>query len=146
VKNILSKIRPGARIGLHLCLGDFHNRALVHPGSLERMVAFANRLAAGFPDGHKLEYVHFPLAEAAKPPSLDPEFYRPLQKARLPVGTRFVAGFVHEGRSLEQNRQILGIIEGLRGGAVDVAASCGLGRRAPEAAQQVLDLMGQLTA
>jgi hypothetical protein len=29
---------------------------------------------------------------------------------------------------------------------LDVAASCGLGRRTPEAAQQVLELMGQLTA
>jgi hypothetical protein len=146
VKNLLSKIRPGARIGLHLCLGDFHNRALVHPGSLERMAAFANRLASSFTDGHKLEYVHFPLAEAAKPPSLDPEFYRPLEKVRLPAGAHFVAGFVHEGRSLEQNREILGVIEALREGAVDVAASCGLGRRTPEAAQQVLELMGQLTA
>jgi len=146
VKNILSKIRPGARIGVHLCLGDFHNRALVHPGSLERMVGFANRLAAAWPAGQKLEYVHFPLAEAGKPPSLDPEFYRPLRKVRLPAGTRFVAGFVHERRSLEQNRQLLAVIEELRGGAVDVAASCGLGRRTPEAAQQVLELLARLSA
>jgi hypothetical protein len=146
VKNILSKIRPGARIGLHLCLGDFHNRALVHPGSLERMAALANRLAAGFPAGQTLEYVHFPLAEAAKPPSLEPEFYRPLRKVRLLAGTRFVAGFVHERRSLEENRRILAAVEELRGGPVDVAASCGLGRRTPEAAQQVLDLLARLTA
>jgi hypothetical protein len=146
VKNILPKIRPGARIGLHLCLGDFHNRALVHPAALDRMVSLANRLAADFTNLHRLEYVHFPLAEAAKPPSLDPAFYRPLQKVRLPPGARFVAGFVHERRSLGQNREILGIVEDLRGGPVDAAASCGLGRRTPEAAQQVLELMARLAA
>jgi len=146
VRNILSKIRPGARVGLHLCLGDFHNRALVHPPSLERMVALANRLAASWPADKSLEYVHFPLAEAAKPPSLDPAFYRPLGGVRLPPGTRFVAGFVHEGLSLEQNRRLLAVLEELRGEPVDVAPSCGLGRRSPEAAQQVLALLARLTA
>jgi hypothetical protein len=146
VKDMLAKIRPGARIGLHLCLGDFHNRALVHPKSLVRMAAFANRLAASWPGSQRLEYVHFPLAEAAEPPRLEPEFYRPLAKVRLPAGARFVAGFAHERLSLEQNRRILELIEGLRGGNVDVAASCGLGRRTPEAAQQVLELLARLTA
>jgi hypothetical protein len=108
------------------------------------MVAFANRVSAAWPDRQRLEYVHFPLAEAGEPPRLEPEFYRPLAGVRLPAETRFVAGFVHERRSQEQNRQILELIEGLRGGTVDVAASCGLGRRTPEAAQQVLELQARL--
>jgi hypothetical protein len=107
--------------------------------------AFANRLAGSWPDSQRLEYVHFPLAEAAEPPRLEREFYRPLAEVRLPAGARFVAGFAHERRSLEQNRRILEHIESLRGETVDVAASCGLGRRTPEAALQVLELLARLT-
>jgi hypothetical protein len=60
---------------------------------------------------------------------LDPAFYRPLADLRLPETTRFIAGFLHEGRSIEEARHILGLVEFAYGGTVDVAAACGLGRR-----------------
>lgn len=144
IRDLLRKIDPGARIGIHFCFGDFHNLALVHPKTLRRMTALSNRLTASWPARHKLEYVHYPLAEGAAPPPMDRSFYEPLRYLRLPAGTRFVAGFIHEKRSLAENLEILRIIEELRGGPVDVASSCGLGRRTPQQAGQLLELTAQL--
>ena len=145
ILDLLSKIKPGAQIGMHLCLGDFHNEALVHPRTLGRMVAFSNRLVAAWPQQHRLVYVHYPFAEGAVPPTTDSRYYAPLKDVKLPPDTRFVAGFVHEKRSLAENRHILDSIETARGQLVDVACSCGLGRRTPQTAVALLSLTAQLT-
>ena len=145
ILDLLDKIKPGAQIGMHLCLGDFHNEALVHPKTLGKMVAFSNRLVAAWPQQHRLVYVHYPLAEGAVPPTTDTRYYAPLAEVRLPKATRFVAGFVHEKRSLAENRHILDSIETARGQPVDIACSCGLGRRTPETATKLLALMARLT-
>lgn len=146
VHDLLRKISPGAQIGIHLCLGDFHNQAIVHPKTLDKMVAFSNRLVDSWPSDHKLAYIHYPLAEGAVPPTTDAGYYQPLKHIRLAPGARFVAGFVHEKLSLDENVRILAAIEQARGGPVDVAASCGLGRRTPDEASQVMELMHQLAA
>ncbi len=145
ILDLLGKLTPGAQIGMHLCLGDFQNEALVHPKTLDKMVAFSNRLVDAWPRQHKLAYVHYPLAEGAVPPTTDGRYYAPLAGVRLPPDTRFVAGFVHEKRSLAENQQILSSIETARGQPVDVACSCGLGRRTPDTATHLLSLMAQLT-
>lgn len=64
---------------------------------------------------------------------------------QLPTFVRFIAGFVHEKRTLGENKYILQSIEKARGKTVDVATSCGLGRRTPETATQLLAMMAELT-
>ncbi|CCH51635.1 hypothetical protein BN8_00574 [Fibrisoma limi BUZ 3] len=145
IKDLLNKITPGARVGIHLCLGDFHNEALVHPKTLGKMVAFSNRLVEEWPTQHTLEYVHYPFAEGIVPPPTEASHYVPLKDIALPRSARFIAGFVHEKRSLAENKHILESIESARGQAVDVASSCGLGRRTPETADQLLELTARLT-
>lgn len=146
VHDILGKIRPGAQIGIHLCLGDFRNEALNHPKTLDAMVDFSNLLVDTWPEAHRLSYIHYPLAEGAVPPPTDPQHYVPLRDVTLPTGTRFVAGFMHEKLSLEDNGRILDAIEEARGQQVAVASSCGLGRRTPDEAITLLDLTAQLVA
>jgi hypothetical protein len=145
INDLLAKITPGAQIGIHLCLGDFHNEALVHPKTLKKMVAFSNKLVAEWPAQHTLSYVHYPFAEGIVPPTVAASYYTPLKDINLPSGTRFIAGFVHEKRSTTENKHILASIETAYGRPVDVACSCGLGRRSPETAQHLMDLMAQLT-
>ena len=145
VLDLVGKITPGAQIGLHLCLGDLRNEAVVHPKTLDTLVAFSNRLVAAWPATQRLMYVHYPFAEGAIPPRLEADYYRPLREIRLPLGTRFIAGFVHEQLSLDENTRVLAAIEQARGQTVDVAASCGLGRRTPAQAEQILDLTRKLT-
>ncbi len=144
ILDLLGKITLGTRIGMHLCLGDFHNEALVHPRTLGKMVAFSNKLVAAWPAQHTMAYVHYPFAEGLVPPSVEAGYYAPLKNIHLPSETRFVAGFVHEKRTLDENRHILDSIETARGQAVDVACSCGLGRRTPETATELMQRMAQL--
>lgn len=141
---LIKRITAGTPIGIHLCLGDFRNEALLAPKTLDKMVRFSNLLAAQWPSTHPLAYIHYPLAEGATPPRLEPDYYAPLQRVNLPVGAHFVAGFVHEKRTPAELGQILAAIESARGAPVAIAASCGLGRRTPEAAKQIIDLMVQV--
>ena len=137
---LLERLPAGARVGLHLCLGDLNNNTPAKLDVERMLVNFSNRLLARWPARLKLEYVHFPLAEAARPPSTSAAIYAPLREVQLPPGARFIAGFVHEGLSKDEHRQILGAIEDARGEPVDVACSCGLARRTPEVARELLRL------
>jgi hypothetical protein len=140
IVSLVNRIDARARLGVHMCLGDLHNKALVKLDMEGLIVRFANRLTASWPSGRRLEYVHVPLAEGEVAPPTDPAAYAPLQRIRLPDGTRLVAGFVHEKLTLDEHTRILEAIEAARGGSVAVACSCGMGRRTPEVADRLLEL------
>lgn len=144
IYDLLSKIEAGTQIGMHLCLGDFHNQSINHPDTLNSMIDFSNRLVDGWPQQHQLKYIHYPLAEGSVPPTLEMDYYTPLKDIRLPDSAQFIAGFVHEKRTLAENKAILDTIEKARGSQVAVACSCGLGRRTPEVAEQLFGFMDQL--
>lgn len=145
VFDLMKQIRPEAPFGIHLCFGDLNNEALISAPSLDKMVHFTNQLVAKWPARHELNYVHVPLAEASEPPPIDPDWYAPLADMRLPTDVRFVAGFVHDKRSVKEHQQILEILEKLRPEGVDVSSSCGLGRRDRATALALLDTTHQLT-
>ena len=133
----LPRLCPGTRWGVHLCDGDWFHRAMIEPASALPLVLLANEIAAQWPTGPEapvLDYVHMPLAAAAKPPAMDPAWYRALGDLRLPDGCRFAAGFVHEALDLDANRAVLGLVEDAYGAQVTIAAACGLVRR-PDPAQ-----------
>jgi hypothetical protein len=141
---LVEKLDQTVNIGLHLCWGDLNNKALTHAKSLDKMVYLTNKLLQKWPTHYKLAYVHFPLAEADVPPSLDELYYKPLKYVHLPEDVRFIAGFIHEGRSIEELNKILKILDTTRGRKVDIACSCGLGRRSPEVAMHLLEMTKQL--
>ena len=144
--NLVKKINPPARIGFHLCLGDLNNEALTHAKTLDKMVHFSNTLVDRWSPEHELAYMHYPLAEAIDPPPMDASFYEALKNIHLPEKTRFVAGFVHEKRSDDELAQIRDMIETIRQHPVDVACSCGLGRRPRAVAEAVIKTTVELTA
>jgi hypothetical protein len=123
----------GARFGIHICLGDFHHKAIATMRSIRAVVLEANAIVESWPAGRILEYIHAPFAAANEPPVEDEAFYAPLAELALPDDTRFIAGFIHESLELDAHRELLARIEGLLGRQVDVAAACGLGRRPIEA-------------
>jgi hypothetical protein len=124
----------GTHFGAHLCLGDFHHKALAEMSDARPVVLLANALTAGFPPGRILDYIHAPFAAADKPGSFEPSWYRPLEELDLPADVRFVAGFIHETIATQDHRALLEMIERFSRREVDVAAACGLGRR-PDPAQ-----------
>lgn len=142
--DLVRQLNPIGKIGLHLCFGDLNNLPITHAKTLDKMVYFVNLIAEKWPKTHHLSYMHFPLAEAKNPPPLEKSYYEPLKQIQLPEEIRFIAGFVHESRSIEELRQILSNIEEVRNHTVDIACSCGLGRRSPEVATKLLELTQQL--
>ncbi|MGI8723310.1 MAG: hypothetical protein ACR2JG_13920, partial [Geodermatophilaceae bacterium] len=63
-----------------------------------------------------------------------------------PADLRFVAGFAHEDQPLSDQRRVLAMIEKLLGRPVDIASSCGLGRRDAAAARRTLARTAELCA
>jgi hypothetical protein len=144
VARLAREAPEGSRWGIHLCLGDFNHRAMGRLPDVGPIVRMSNDIVKRWPAGRTLDFVHAPLAAAAEPPPLEKEFYEPLRDLNLPAGTRFVAGFVHESRTLEEHQALLAQIDELCGHAVDIACSCGLGRRSREEALAIIDTTVQL--
>ncbi len=134
----------GTRFGIHLCVGDMNHRALARLKDVTPLVQLANAIARAWPAGRTLEFMHAPFAAAVLPPpspatAEGARFYAPLRGIKLPSKTRFIAGFVHESRPLDEQQETLALIESLVGRRVDVATSCGLGRRDRDAALATID-------
>ena len=134
----------GTRWGIHLCLGDMNHRAMGRLDDVRRIVALSNAIVDRWPAGRHLDFMHVPLAAAAEPPPADLAFYEPLRDVHLPASTRFVGGFVHEERTLTEQCALLLELDRLIGRPVDVACSCGLGRRDTEVALAVIDRTAEL--
>lgn len=129
----------GTRFGVHLCVGSMNNRSRVTMRDARPLVELANSVARRWPSDRPLEYIHGPFAAGDVPPSTDPRFYAPLAELDLPSGTRFIAGFVHESPSLEEQSTTLLMIEEALGRRLDgIASACGLGRRPREIADAMV--------
>ena len=115
-----------------------NHKALGSMSDTAPLVALANAIAAAWPPGRPLEFMHAPFAAAEVPPPVAPRWYAPLDRLKLDPATRFVAGFAHEDQPLDDQRFIQQVIERSIGGPAAVSTSCGLGRRTPEAAQRAL--------
>jgi hypothetical protein len=139
LRNVAKQSPRDTRFGIHLCVGDMNHRALGRMRDVRPLVLLANAIARAWPASRPLEFIHAPFAAAIEPPPLDAAFYAPLKDLRLPASTRFIAGVVHEQRSLDEERELLSLIDGLTGRQVDVATACGLGRRDREAALATID-------
>ena len=140
VHKLVAATPEGTRFGAHLCLGDFNHEAMGEMNDATPVVLLSNALAKNFPDGRTLEYIHVPFAAAEKPSSMDESWYRPLENLDIPEDVTLIAGFIHEDVSPADHKKLLELIEGFAGRQVDVAASCGLGRRPdPEQAWDAMD-------
>jgi len=139
ITELARRAPAGSRWGIHLCLGDMNHRSMGRLKDVAPIVWQANAIIDRWPAGRILDFIHAPLAAGIEPPPLDPEFYAPLRDLRLPPDTRFIAGFVHEERTLTEQQRLLGELDALIGRPVDVACSCGLGRRSREDALRTID-------
>lgn len=144
ITDLVADAPAGARFGIHLCLGDMNHRALGRMRDVRPLVHLANAIAARWPAGRPLEFLHAPLAAAVEPPPNRAGFYAPLQALHLDPEVGLVAGFVHESLDLRAQRALDAHVTGLMGRPIGVAASCGLGRREPGQAFATMDLAAAL--
>ena len=139
LRRLVTACPAGTNFGVHLCLGDMHHRSVVRLHDLGPVVTLANEIAKRWPAGRPLRFLHLPLAHGEEPPVDSLAFYRPLRNLRVPADVNVAAGFVHELRSEEQQRQLLRQLEQLAGRQLDVANSCGIGRQRRELAMYNLN-------
>ena len=137
----LVEAAPGSSMfGIHLCLGDLNNEALGNPVDAGPLVTMANAIMAEWPTGRTLDYIHAPFAHGRRPPTMDPDYYEPLNRLWIPEHVRFIAGIIHEATTINKLVLVRDQIEYNLGRRVDLAASCGLGRRTREAAKLNLEI------
>ncbi len=133
----------GSRFGVHLCLGDLGHRALRQLPDAGPLVLLANAIVRRWPAGRDLEYVHLPMSGGDQPPPTEPAFYAPLRQLReMPL----IAGIAHELQSPADQLRVRDLVEQATGRAVDIATSCGLGRRTADEAERAVQAMLKLAA
>jgi hypothetical protein len=140
----VAKAPRGSRFGVHLCLGDLGHRALSKPQTADPQVVLANALVRGWPTDRPLEFIHLPLAGGNEPPATSASYYEPLGRLRVPADLPVVAGIAHEEQSAADQVLVRSHVEAALGRRVDIATSCGLGRRTPEQAEQAFQSMRAL--
>ena len=138
VIDLVRRLPDQAPVGLHLCYGDLNNVAAIVPKDFNRLIGFAQSLLRRWPQSCTLAYMHLPFAAGTSPSPTDQAAYRALGGLELPAGSRLVAGFVHETPTMESLETLLETIETARSAQVDVATACGLGRRSPEVADELI--------
>ena len=135
----------GARFGIHLCLGDMNHRSLASLTDASPVVLLANAIVKAWPAGRPLEFIHAPFAAAVTVPAPTRRGTRRSTSSACPRTRASSPGFAHEDQDLDQQRRIRALIESHVGREVDVATSCGLGRRSRPAAEAALERTAQLT-
>ncbi|MFG3437258.1 hypothetical protein ACGF0J_08435 [Nonomuraea sp. NPDC047897] len=145
--DLVARAPEGSRFGIHLCVGDLGNEARTQPATRRASVEFANAVAENWPAGRHLDFVHEPIAAGRSVPRRDEAMYADLGDLRLPSGTRYIAGMVHEAQRMEDQQAVLALVRRHlpEGQSLGVAAACGLGRRSREAARDVVRRMTRLT-
>ncbi|PXX58070.1 hypothetical protein DFR70_11543 [Nocardia tenerifensis] len=127
IAHLVARAPHDSRFGVHLCYGSLGDKPVVAPRSAASVVALANAIARYWPAGRHLDFLHMPIGNGKQAPTR-PGYYAPLSRLELPAATRVIAGLAHPEQPLEQARQALAAAESAYGGALDVAAPCGLGR------------------
>lgn len=145
----LAALSPkGTAFGVHLCVGDLGNKGRAMPESRAASVRLMNEMSAPgvWPEEMPLLYIHEPDAAGNKPPIVDNAVYEDLRDLRLPKGTRYIAGMVHERQNMEDQRRVLGYIADALPDdqELGLAAACGLGRRSLSAARFIGERMVEL--
>ena len=130
----VARAPQGTRFGVHLCLGDLGHHALKQLKDASPLVILGNAIARRWPAGRTLDYLHLPMSGGDVVPPTDPGFYAPLRGLRLPEGVGLIAGIAHEEQDHPTQLTVRGLVEDAVGHPVDIATSCGLGRRTPQAA------------
>lgn len=136
------QIPPGTRIALHLCFGALRGKSQVTPPpSLAPLVSLVNALTARWPEDQPLEVVHLPLVALRTGISLDPAYYAPLRRLRLPRGTQLALGFVTSDQTEEELHAIFRLArQAVPGGPpLRVAPPCGLRDETPDSARKVVE-------
>lgn len=138
-------LRAAPRVSwvLHLCYGDLEHVPVFAPSDLEPAVEFLNGLADLLARLRlPMPTVHLPVTSGDTPPPTDPAFFAALRHLRR--GVDVIAGVVAEAHPEATRRALCLTVEALGAPVAGVAAACGYGRRALDAAAANMRLAADL--
>jgi hypothetical protein len=120
-------------LGYHLCYGDAGHRHFKEPHDTAKLVSVANAVAAGV--DRPIAWLHLPVPRERA----DRAYFAPLANLRLHPETELYLGLVHQTDGLEGTRRRAEAARTVVR-SFGLATECGLGRRPPETARDLLQL------
>jgi hypothetical protein len=151
IADYVARCPAGTRFGVHLCWGDLCGQSVLQflraprPGT-ETTTLLANELAEAWPSGRTLDYVHIPVADGGRPPSLQSGVYDPMTRLALPETCDLALGLAHDDASFDELKVVRDNVEGLTGREVVISAPCGKGCMSHSKAIYVAALERELAA
>lgn len=122
LKDLSSAVPAAAKMGIHLCYGDFGHQHFIQPKNLEVCVLMAKRALES--TAHPVDFFHMPVPRDRS----DDAYFAPLDG--LDLGTaRLYIGLVHFTDGLEGSLKRLEVFRRHYTGPTGVATECGMGRR-----------------
>ena len=126
-------------LGFHLCYGDWDAKHFVEPEDANKLVEFANALAANA--RHPIAYIHMPVPIDRS----DEAYFRPLRELKLGSDTELYLGLVHaDGVDATKKRIAAASPFATEFG---IATECGMARcRTPELVRTLLKIHAEVSS
>jgi hypothetical protein len=126
-----------AQVGYHFCYGDSGHRHFKQPADMGIMVRVANGIVSGV--HRQVTWMHMPVPRDRT----DDAYFAPLKDLKLPEGTDFFLGLIHNTDGLE-GAQARVTAASKSCSSFGIATECGLSRRPAETVPGLLKIHTQL--
>jgi hypothetical protein len=128
------RVPDDIELGYHFCYGDSGHKHFKEPVDMALLVKIANALATG--STRPIQWLHMPVPRSRN----DDDYFAPLDDLRLAPDTLLYLGLVHATDGLEGTERRMAAATRHRE-RFGIATECGLGRRAPESIEPMLELL-----
>ena len=134
----LAELIPNAvEVGFHFCYGDAGNKHFKEPEDMTLLVNLANRATELC--GRSIQWIHMPVPIDR----IDDDYFKPLQNLKFGNLHQLFLGLIHEQDGVEGAKKRMTAADRFCAD-YGIATECGLGRRDPDVALQLLNLQASV--
>lgn len=134
----LAELLPNAvEVGYHFCYGDAGNKHFKEPEDMTMLVNLANRVTGL--TTRSIQWIHMPVPIDRT----DEDYFKPLQNLISGNLQQLFLGLIHEQDGVEGAKIRMTAADGFCT-EYGIATECGLGRRDPDVALQLLNLQAKI--
>jgi hypothetical protein len=124
-------------VGFHFCYGDAGNKHFKEPEDMTLLVNLANRATELC--GRSIQWIHMPVPIDR----IDDDYFKPLQNLKFGNLHQLFLGLIHEQDGVEGAKKRMTAADRFCAD-YGIATECGLGRRDPDVALQLLNLQASV--
>ena len=132
---LCEKIPPAAKLGFHLCYGDYKHKHFIEPADTSLLVELANDIVRTVGEAHQVEWVHMPVPKSRT----DVAYFEPLRGLDL-KGAKLFLGLVHADDE-DGTRKRIAAAQSVCSLPFGVATECGMGRTPKSELDSLLRIM-----